>query len=56
MMEVVKCYECDIHAYVLMMNYVHILATPNDKQGVSRMIQYVGRRYIPYINYIYGTR
>jgi putative transposase len=48
-------YDCDIHAYVLMTNHVHILATPKDKQGISRMMQYMGRRYVPYINYSYGT-
>lgn len=48
-------YDCDIHAYVLMTNHVHILATPKDKQGISRLMQYMGRRYVPYINYSYGT-
>ena len=44
-----------IHAYVLMTNHIHILVTPKDKDGISRMMQYVGRRYVPYINYHYGT-
>ena len=48
-------YDCDIHAYVLMTNHVHILATPKDKQGISRLMQYMGRRYVPYINHSYGT-
>ncbi|MBA3580842.1 MAG: transposase [Gammaproteobacteria bacterium] len=48
-------YQCAIHAYVLMTNHVHILATPADEMGVARMMQYVGRRYVPYINYSYGT-
>lgn len=48
-------YDCAIHAYVLMTNHIHILATPTDKQGISRMMQYIGRRYVPYINYTYGT-
>ncbi len=48
-------YRCAVHAYVLMTNHVHILATPKDNQGISRMMQYVGRRYVPYINYHYGT-
>ena len=48
-------YGVDVHAYVLMTNHVHILATPSDKDGVARMMQYVGRRYVPYINYTYGT-
>lgn len=48
-------YKCAIHAYVLMTNHVHVLATPSDGEGISRMMQYVGRRYVPYINYQYGT-
>lgn len=49
-------YHCAVHAYALMTNHVHILATPTDREGISRMLQYVGRRYVPYINYQYGTR
>ena len=48
-------YHCAIHAYVLMTNHVHILATPSDNQGITRMMQYIGRRYVPYINHTYGT-
>ena len=48
-------YECDIHAYVLMTNHIHILATPRHKDSVTRMMQYVGRYYVPYINHTYGT-
>ncbi len=48
-------YQCDIHAYVFMTNHVHILATPSDSIGITRMMQYVGRRYVPYINQAYGS-
>ncbi len=48
-------YECAIHAYVLMTNHIHILATPKDKHSISLMMQYIGRRYVPYINASYGT-
>ena len=48
-------YGCAIHAYVLMTNHVHILATPDRKDSVTLMMQYVGRRYVPYINATYGT-
>jgi putative transposase len=47
-------YRCAIHTHVLMTNHVHLLITPEDAQAVSRMMQYVGRRYVPYINYEYG--
>ncbi len=53
--EAASRYECAIHAYVLMTNHVHVLVTPREPEGVSRMMQYVGRRYVPYINYTYGT-
>lgn len=47
-------YGCSLHAYVLMTNHVHLLATPADKDSVSRMIQFVGRQYVPYINRKYN--
>ncbi|MGS2724397.1 transposase [Porticoccus sp. GXU_MW_L64] len=50
-----KRYHCAIHAYVLMTNHVHILATPQNKDSITRMMQYVGRRYVPYVNHTYGT-
>lgn len=43
-------YECVIHAYVLMTNHVHLLATPRTPIGISRMMQSLGRRYVQYIN------
>ncbi len=52
--EAAEKYDCAIHAYVLMTNHVHILVTPEDTSGISRMMQYVGRRYVPYINQAYG--
>ena len=46
-------YGCGIHAYVLMTNHVHILATPLEKASISRVMQYVGRHYVPYVNQKY---
>ena len=48
-------YQCQIHAYVLMTNHVHFLATPHSSESVSRMMQYLGRHYVPYINFQYGS-
>lgn len=48
-------YGVDIHAYVLMTNHIHMLATPYDTDGIVRMMQYVGRHYVPYINRTYGS-
>jgi len=41
--EVAEKYQCQIHAYVLMTNHIHLLATPSDIQGITRMMQYIGR-------------
>ena len=41
----------DIHAYVLMPNHVHLLATPRDNaDGLSTMMQSLGRRYVAAFN------
>ena len=42
--------EVAVHAYVLMTNHVHLLATPRHRHGISEMMQIVGRRYVPWIN------
>jgi len=53
--EAAERYGCAIHAYVLMTNHIHLLVTPEGKQSVSLMMQYIDRRYVPYINQSYGT-
>ena len=49
-----KRYPAKIHAYALMSNHVHILATPSAKQTLSQLMQCVGRQYVPYINKKYS--
>jgi putative transposase len=39
-----------IHAYVLMDNHFHLLATPQTVDGLPQMMQAVGRRYVRYFN------
>jgi putative transposase len=39
-----------IHAYVLMGNHFHLLATPQTLDGLPQMMQAVGRRYVRYFN------
>ena len=39
-----------IHAYVLMDNHFHLLATPQEAQSLPKMMQAVGRRYVRYFN------
>jgi putative transposase len=43
-------HHCDIHAYVLMTNHVHLLITPYIKNGISKAMQMVGRYYVQYFN------
>jgi len=43
-------YGVRIHAYVLMTNHVHLLATPLVAGAVSRMMQSIGARYVGYVN------
>jgi len=44
---------CDVHAFVLMTNHVHLLATGNAKGSISSMMQDIGRRYAQYVNSAY---
>ena len=46
-------YRVDLHAYVLMTNHVHLLLTPASENGISKVMQSVGRRYVQYINLNY---
>ena len=48
--EAARQFKVSIHAYVLMPGYLHLLATPIDGEGLSRMMQWVGRQYVPYFN------
>ena len=41
----------DIHAYVLMNNHIHLLASPRgDPKGISQMMKVLGQRYAQYFN------
>lgn len=48
-----KRFKVALHAYVLMPDHVHLLATPVDAEGLARMMQWVGRYYVPYYNQKY---
>ena len=45
---------CQLHAYVLMTNHVHLLLTPERANRVPQVLISVGRRYVQYINRTYG--
>lgn len=44
---------CDIHAYVLMTNHVHLLVTPFEEQSLPKAMQMLGRYYVQHYNYCY---
>ena len=46
-------YGVAVHAYVLMTNHVHLLATPLKPESLPRMMQSVGRRYVRSVNIRY---
>lgn len=48
--EYAKKFSVAIHAYVLMSNHFHLLATPQTADGLPQMMQAVGRRYVRYFN------
>ena len=39
-----------VHAYVLMSNHFHLLATPDSASSIPGLMQAVGRRYVRYFN------
>ena len=43
-----------LHAYVLMPNHFHLLATPQEADGLPRMMQAVGRAYVRRFNQAHG--
>jgi putative transposase len=43
-------FKVAIHAYVLMTNHFHLLATPETADGLPLLMQAVGRRYVRYFN------
>ena len=47
-------FKVAIHAYVLMPNHLHLLASPSTEEGLARMMQRVGRYYVPWFNQKYA--
>lgn len=46
-------YNVNVHAYVLLPNMIQIVATPKMANGVSSLMQSLGRRYVQYVNHRY---
>ncbi len=47
-------HQLKIHAYVLMTNHVHLLASPMEETSIAKTLQSVGRKYVQYFNYTYS--
>jgi putative transposase len=43
-------YQCELHAYCLMTNHVHLLLTPQESEGCSLLMRDLGRSYVRYFN------
>ena len=48
-----KKHSCDLYAYVLMSNHIHLLLTPQTGKGIGQLMQMMGRYYVQYFNYNY---
>jgi len=45
--------RCQIHAYVLMTNHVHLLITASSVDGPGQLMKQLGQRYVQYVNRTY---
>ncbi len=50
LIDVAGMHRCDIHAYVLMPDHLHLLLTPWYETSLPKLLQAVGRRYVRYFN------
>jgi len=41
---------CDVHAYVLMTNHVHLLLTPEQENSAALLMKNLGQCYVQYVN------
>ena len=46
-------HNVSIHAYVLMTNHLHLLMTAPSIDGISQVMQNLGRYYVRYVNQTY---
>ena len=47
-------FDCQLHAYVLMDNHLHLLLTPQQDGALSRLMQSLGRIYVRRFNQRHG--
>lgn len=48
--ELSRRHACEIHAYCLMTNHVHLLATPRAANACALLMKNLGQRYVQYVN------
>ena len=53
LIEAAKKHGLQIHAYVWMTNHIHLLATPQFENSISKVFQSLGRKYVQYFNNTY---
>ncbi len=46
-------FACQIHAYVLMTNHVHLVITPQEEDSAALLMKNLGQKYVQYINRTY---
>lgn len=54
MKDALKEIECVVHAYALMPNHVHLLASPKNTAAPADLMKRLGQRYVQYINRRYN--
>jgi putative transposase len=52
--ELAKRHGCEVHAYCLMTNHVHLLLTPSTAQACTLLMRDLGQRYVQHFNRHYG--
>jgi putative transposase len=45
--------KCEVHAFVLMTNHVHLLLTPGEKESASELMRKLGQHYVQHFNHVH---
>lgn len=48
--ELARKHACELHAYCLMTNHVHLLVTPSTDRACTSLMRDLGQRYVQYFN------
>jgi putative transposase len=48
--EATRQFKVALHAYALLPGQVQLLLTPADDTGIGKLMQWIGRQYVPYFN------